>query len=70
MQSVFPQSELATFMSLTKADKEQQLSELTMIVTGIRLFNKDFVIYGSLMRLRIYWGLCESTRYAWKSETR
>lgn len=41
LQSVFPQSELATFMSLTKADKEQQLSELTMIVTGIRLFNKD-----------------------------
>lgn len=41
LQSVFPQSELATFMSLTKADKEQQLSELTMIVSGIRLFNKD-----------------------------
>lgn len=41
LQSVFPQSELAAFMSLTKADKEQQLSELTMIVSGIRLFNKD-----------------------------
>ncbi|XP_063079816.1 cilia- and flagella-associated protein 206 [Engraulis encrasicolus] len=41
LQSIFPQSELATFMTLSKADKEQHLSELTMIVTGIRLFNKD-----------------------------
>jgi len=28
-------------MSLTKRDKERQLLELTMIVTGIRLFNKE-----------------------------
>lgn len=41
LQSVFPQSELGTFMSLVKKEKEQQLNELTMIVTGIRLFNKD-----------------------------
>ncbi|XP_051954118.1 cilia- and flagella-associated protein 206 [Xyrauchen texanus] len=41
LQSVFPQSELATFMSLMKQDKEQQLSELTLIVSGLRLFNKD-----------------------------
>ncbi|XP_030638490.1 cilia- and flagella-associated protein 206 isoform X2 [Chanos chanos] len=41
VQSVFPQSELGTFMSLTKKDKERQLSELSMIVTGICLFNKD-----------------------------
>ncbi|XP_062857153.1 cilia- and flagella-associated protein 206 [Trichomycterus rosablanca] len=41
LQSVFPPSELATFMSLLRQDKEQQLNELTMIVTGIRLFNKD-----------------------------
>lgn len=27
-------------MVLLKKDKEQQLKELTMIVTGIRLFNK------------------------------
>lgn len=27
-------------MVLLKKDKEQQLNELTMIVTGIRLFNK------------------------------
>ncbi|XP_013397751.1 cilia- and flagella-associated protein 206 [Lingula anatina] len=41
LQSVFPQTELGTFMSLTKRDKERQLQELTMIVTGIRLFNKE-----------------------------
>ncbi|XP_073673191.1 cilia- and flagella-associated protein 206 [Garra rufa] len=41
LQSIFPQSQLATFMSLLKQDKEQQLSELTLIVSGIRLFNKD-----------------------------
>ncbi|MBN3301798.1 CF206 protein, partial [Amia calva] len=41
LQSVFPQPELGTFLSLIKRDKEQQLAELTMIVTGIRLFNKD-----------------------------
>ncbi|XP_041105470.1 cilia- and flagella-associated protein 206 [Polyodon spathula] len=41
LQSVFPQSELSTFLSLNKRDKERQLNELTMIVTGIRLFNKD-----------------------------
>ncbi|KAM9495312.1 cilia- and flagella-associated protein 206 [Clarias gariepinus] len=41
LQSVFPSSELAAFMSLLKQDKEQQLKELTTIVTGIRLFNKD-----------------------------
>ncbi|WAR21519.1 CF206-like protein [Mya arenaria] len=34
-------TELGTFMSLTKRDKERQLLELTMIVTGIRLFNKE-----------------------------
>lgn len=41
LQSVFPPSELATFMTLLRRDKEQQLNELAMIVTGIRLFNKD-----------------------------
>lgn len=41
LQSVFPQTELGTFMSLVKKDKERQLHELTMIVTGIRLFNKE-----------------------------
>ncbi|XP_064630371.1 cilia- and flagella-associated protein 206-like [Lineus longissimus] len=41
LQSVFPQTELGTFMALTKRDKERQLQELTQIVTGIRLFNKE-----------------------------
>ncbi|XP_053314573.1 cilia- and flagella-associated protein 206 [Spea bombifrons] len=41
LQSVFPHTELGTFLSLVKKDKERQLRELTMIVTGIRLFNKD-----------------------------
>ncbi|CAI5769801.1 Cilia- and flagella-associated protein 206 [Podarcis lilfordi] len=41
LQSVFPQTELAAFLSLSKKEKERQLKELTMIVTGIRLFNKE-----------------------------
>ncbi|KFV77978.1 UPF0704 protein C6orf165 [Struthio camelus australis] len=41
LQSVFPQTELATFISLSKKDKEQQLKTLTMLVTGIRLYNKE-----------------------------
>nr|XP_025045554.1 cilia- and flagella-associated protein 206 isoform X2 [Pelodiscus sinensis] len=41
LQSVFPQTELGVFLSLNKKDKERQLKELTMIVTGIRLFNKE-----------------------------
>ncbi|XP_053447794.1 cilia- and flagella-associated protein 206 isoform X3 [Nycticebus coucang] len=41
LQSVFPQAELGTFLTLSKKDKERQLKELAMIVTGIRLFNKD-----------------------------
>ena len=41
LQSVFPQSELGTFLPLQKRDKDRQLQELAMIVTGIRLYNKD-----------------------------
>lgn len=41
LQSVFPQTELGTFLTLSKKDKECQLKELAMIVTGIRLFNRD-----------------------------
>ena len=41
LQSVFPQTELGSFMALPRPDKEQQLKELTSIVTGIRLFNRD-----------------------------
>uniref|UniRef100_M3YDS2 Cilia- and flagella-associated protein 206 n=1 Tax=Mustela putorius furo TaxID=9669 RepID=M3YDS2_MUSPF len=41
LQSIFPQAELGTFLTLSKKDKERQLKEFTMIVTGIRLFNRD-----------------------------
>ena len=41
LQSLFPKTELGTFMALSKLDKEKQLKELTSIVTGIRLFNRD-----------------------------
>ncbi|XP_077566325.1 cilia- and flagella-associated protein 206 [Stigmatopora nigra] len=41
LQSIFPSNELGPFMVLSKGEKEQQLSELTMTVTGIRLFNKS-----------------------------
>lgn len=41
LQSVFPQTELGTFMALTLLDKEKQLKELSNIITGIRLFNRD-----------------------------
>lgn len=38
---MFPQTELGVFMALGKEEKESQLKELTSIVTGIRLFNRD-----------------------------
>lgn len=38
---MFPHTELGTFMSLSKRDKEKQLQELTQIVSGIRLFNRE-----------------------------
>lgn len=41
LQSVFPHTELGTFMSMTKQDKEKQLQELSQIVSGIRLFNQE-----------------------------
>ncbi|CAF1057219.1 unnamed protein product [Adineta steineri] len=41
LQSVFPQTELGNFLNLSKRDKDRQLIELTQIVTGIRLFNKE-----------------------------
>ncbi|XP_078717422.1 cilia- and flagella-associated protein 206 [Lampetra fluviatilis] len=40
LQSVFPQTDLGTFLAMTKKEKEQQLTELSLITTGIRLFNK------------------------------
>ncbi|OXB73779.1 UNVERIFIED_CONTAM: hypothetical protein H355_007374 [Colinus virginianus] len=41
LQSIFPQTALVTFLSLGKKDKEQQIKNLTMLVTGIRLYNKE-----------------------------
>ncbi|OXB59474.1 hypothetical protein ASZ78_005317 [Callipepla squamata] len=41
LQSIFPQTALVTFLSLSKKDKEQQIKNLTMLVTGIRLYNKE-----------------------------
>ncbi|NXS44377.1 CF206 protein, partial [Balaeniceps rex] len=41
LQSVFPQTEMITFISLSKKNKEQQLKKLAMLVTGIRLYNKE-----------------------------
>lgn len=38
---MFPQTELGTFMALVRQDKEIQMKELSQIVTGIRLFNRD-----------------------------
>uniref|UniRef100_A0A3B3VUZ4 Cilia- and flagella-associated protein 206 n=1 Tax=Poecilia latipinna TaxID=48699 RepID=A0A3B3VUZ4_9TELE len=40
LQSVLPLNDLGAFLVLLKKDKEQQLKELTMIVTGIRIFNE------------------------------
>ncbi|KAI3378482.1 hypothetical protein SNEBB_007020 [Seison nebaliae] len=41
LQSVFPISDIGTFLALCRKDKERQLGELTQIISGIRLFNKD-----------------------------
>ncbi len=37
---MFPVSELNSFLSLSRTEKEVQLNGLTNLVTGIRLFNK------------------------------
>ncbi|KAL2913743.1 hypothetical protein HK105_206759 [Polyrhizophydium stewartii] len=41
LESVFPQSELNAFVSLSRGEKEAQLNGLAQLVTGIRLFNKQ-----------------------------
>ncbi|CAH8633134.1 unnamed protein product [Dicrocoelium dendriticum] len=41
LQSIFPQSDLGTFLALNASQKRNQISEFTGIVIGIRLFNKD-----------------------------
>ena len=41
LESVFPQTELITFIPATRVEKEEKLNGLTQLVTGIRLFNKQ-----------------------------
>ncbi|XP_056343794.1 cilia- and flagella-associated protein 206 [Oenanthe melanoleuca] len=41
LQSILSQTEMITFISLSKKDKEQQLKDLAMLVSGIRLYNKQ-----------------------------
>eukprot|EP00826_Nyctotherus_ovalis_P053996 TRINITY_DN7050_c0_g2_i3.p1 TRINITY_DN7050_c0_g2~~TRINITY_DN7050_c0_g2_i3.p1 ORF type:complete len:566 (-),score=211.03 TRINITY_DN7050_c0_g2_i3:120-1817(-) len=41
LESVLPHAGLRPFLSLSAADKETQLCELSNIIIGIRLFNKD-----------------------------
>ncbi|NXS07643.1 CF206 protein, partial [Neodrepanis coruscans] len=41
LQSVFSQTEMTTFISLSKKDKERQLRNFATLVTGIRLYNKE-----------------------------
>lgn len=41
LESVFPQSELSTFIPMSRTQKEEQLIGLSQLVTGIRLFNKQ-----------------------------
>jgi len=41
VESVFPRIGLKSFVQLSAEEKKQQLDELSSIVTGIRLFNKE-----------------------------
>ncbi|XP_008205959.1 cilia- and flagella-associated protein 206-like isoform X1 [Nasonia vitripennis] len=41
LQSVLQPSELPRYVTLSKREKEEQLTELVFIVAGIRLFNRD-----------------------------
>ncbi|XP_009563133.2 cilia- and flagella-associated protein 206 isoform X2 [Cuculus canorus] len=41
LQNVFPRKKMITFISLSKKNKEEQLRNLTTIVTGILLYNKE-----------------------------
>ncbi|CAH8873421.1 unnamed protein product [Trichobilharzia szidati] len=41
LQSVFPQTDIANFLSANPGQKRKRLNELTGLVTGIRLYNKD-----------------------------
>ncbi|CAH8677850.1 unnamed protein product [Schistosoma haematobium] len=41
LQSIFPQTDIASFLSASANQKRKQLYEFTGLVTGIRLYNKD-----------------------------
>ncbi|VDO69376.1 unnamed protein product [Schistosoma margrebowiei] len=41
LQSIFPQTDIASFLSANVSQKRKQLYEFTGLVTGIRLYNKD-----------------------------
>ncbi|KAK4475302.1 hypothetical protein MN116_002370 [Schistosoma mekongi] len=41
LQSIFPQTDIASFLSASTNHKRKQLYEFTGLVTGIRLYNKD-----------------------------
>lgn len=41
LSSIFLETDLKSFLAQTRSQKELQLIELTELVTGIRLFNKD-----------------------------
>ncbi|VDP41878.1 unnamed protein product [Schistosoma mattheei] len=41
LQSIFPQTDIASFLSANANQKRKQLYEFTGLVTGIRLYNKD-----------------------------
>ncbi|NXG56676.1 CF206 protein, partial [Hemiprocne comata] len=41
LQSIFPPTEMIAFISLSKKSKEEQLKNFAMLVTGIRLYNKE-----------------------------
>ena len=41
LESVIPRAALAPFITLSKSEKVTQLAELSNLVIGIRLFNKE-----------------------------
>lgn len=41
LKSVFNENDLKKFLEDKEVEREEKLSELTDLVTGVRLFNKD-----------------------------
>uniref|UniRef100_A0A3Q2QX06 Cilia- and flagella-associated protein 206 n=1 Tax=Fundulus heteroclitus TaxID=8078 RepID=A0A3Q2QX06_FUNHE len=72
LQSVLPLNELGAFLVLLKKDKEQQLRELTMIVTGIRLFSEaskqeDELLSIHKLIIKHFTALCSQAKYQVKN---